>query len=46
MGCIEVRKSDLFNVYLESDNGKDILQIGVSIREIDLWDTLEHLVEL
>ena len=36
MGCVEVRKTDLFNVYLESDNGKDILQAGVSIREIDL----------
>ena len=36
MGCVEVRQTDLFGIYLESDNGKDILQAGVSIREIDL----------
>jgi hypothetical protein len=33
MGCILVRKNDLFNVYMENDNGKEILQCGVCIEE-------------
>lgn len=35
-GCILVRKNDLFNVYLEYDNGKKILECGVSIEEREL----------
>ena len=36
MGCVRVKQNDLFGVYLENDNNKDIIECGVEIREIKL----------
>ena len=33
LGCIKVRETKLFNIYMEHDNGKEYLQAGVEIKE-------------
>ena len=36
MGCITVKETDLFNIYMENDKDKEILEVGVEIKEIEL----------
>ena len=38
MGCVRVKRNDLFGIYLENDNHKEIIECGVEIKEITLWN--------